>query len=259
MDHIIERRKQLREEIDSISSNRGRLDHIKDYYAGKTAIVIGTGPGFLDHIDVIKENLNENTIVICIKQGVQSLDDQADFHVYNTVHYQNYKYQGSAPIRLMVNIPERRVYRPADIHFYMVNMPGEKKNVKVNNWESVDKDIDTIPFGDKNNGPGENMVVNTGHILMEVVFPLCVHLGVKNIVINGLVGGPSHGINVGNEVNWERNKHLYRDDEKMFRISEKLHDFFVRHYNIEVFLLCESNYKIPRITHEEYVNIVTKE
>jgi hypothetical protein len=90
MDPIDSRRTLLRGKIENISSNRERFEYLNNYYLGKTAIVIATGPGFKDYTNFIKENTNENTIIICIKQSLKALDYSADFHLLNRVHLEEY-------------------------------------------------------------------------------------------------------------------------------------------------------------------------
>lgn len=68
------------------------------------------------------------------------------------------------------------------------------------------------------------MVVNLGHIMMETVFPLCIQLGVKNIIINGWVGGRGYGIEVKNKIPGLWISH--ESQETLIKISEKMPDFF---------------------------------
>lgn len=257
MDGIKLRRTKLRNEIDGISGNRDRLDHLKDYYQGKTAVIVATGPGFQDHTDVIRDNMNENTILICIKQSLKTFDHLADFHIMNRDNYEPYDYQDPVPIILTTNYPERKEYQRGDIHFYGPNIPGVAHRA-VNNWDSIDNDVDTLTFNDANNGPGENMVINSGHILIETAIPLCVHLGVKNIIINGWVGGYDHGIDIDNATRKPSTKDFdFNNQNKIIRISEKMEDYFDRHFGISISRICDSRYRIPLISHDEYIDIVS--
>jgi hypothetical protein len=252
MDIIRYRTSALRDEIEQIESNRGRLDHLKDYYKNKVAIVVATGPGFQDYIDLIKDNINDDTIIICIKQSLKCFDHIADFHILNCEHYENYNYNDPKPITLMTSYPGRRARSCADINFFLSNLPGVNHK-QVNNWHLCE-DSETFMPNDKNIGPGENMAVNWGHIMMETVLPLCVQLGVRVIITNGWVGGFDHGIHIRNPV--KQNSRLQGDQENMRKSSERLTKYFKDKYDIDIFTICESQYCIEKISEEKFVDIV---
>lgn len=250
---ILDRTMKLREELSNIESNREKLNFMKNYYEGKTAIVVATGPKFQDHTPVIKENINDNTILITIKQSLLCFDYVSDFHLLNRDHLTHYLYNNDypKPITLMTNYPKRKIHtQHGDIHFFLTNAKNNGHTRKCQ-WDSIDNNIKSFDMNDENLGSGENMVINSGHIMMESVLPLCVHLGIKKIIFNGWVGGSKHGINVGKELDWTKCKRLYKEQEKHIRISEKIPMYFKDNYDIDMYTICESKYMIQHITHEE--------
>jgi hypothetical protein len=258
MDIVLKRTEILRKALEKIQSNRARLDHLKDYYSGKTAIVIATGPGFQDYVDLIKENTNENTIIICIKQSLKCFDYVADFHILNRDHLEKYDYINPKPITLILNYPKRIPHSYGDINFYIQNRPGFSHK-RLDNWNEIDNNRDSLSLNDKNIGSNENMVFNGGHIMMEIVLPLCIHLGIKNIITNGWVGGSEHGIDIKNEQKWAKFPYLYEEQKTLIRISEKLPKFMLDHFNTNIYTICDSQYKIEKIDKQKYIDIITNE
>jgi hypothetical protein len=247
---------ELRNKLEIISSNRSRLNFLKNYYRGKTAIVIATGPGFQDYVDLIRDNINNDTIIICVKQSLRCFDHEADFHVINRDHLEEYEYNELQPITIMVNHPCQDKHPYGDIQFFSQNTT-DIDHQRFNSWDQIDlTNYDSLSWNDKNLGTGENMVFNGNHIMLEAVMPLCVHLGVKNIIMNGWVGGGTHGIYIKDETDWNSLRHLWSDDEKMKRISEKIPGFLKEHFDINIYTICDSKFKIKRITDSEYVDIV---
>ena len=92
---------------------------------------------------------------------------------------------------------------------------------------------------------------------MEIVFPLCVHLGVTNIITNGWVGGPDHGIKIENEEKWEKYPYLWAMEARYVKISEKLPKFLLDHFGINIFTICDSSYNIKKIDEQKYINIIS--
>lgn len=254
MEIVRQRSNDLREKILQISSNRGRLDFLKDYYKGKNAIIVATGPNFKDDIEFIKENINENTILFCIKQSLNSFDNIADFHYINDVNQIKYRYHDKGtPIIIKAHACRRN--SGGDIIFQCRNSPGVKTVLK-NKWVELEKGNDAITFNDDNIGPGENMVFGDGkgHSMMQVVLPFIVHLGIKNVAITGFVGGVDHGVKVQTDGKcWS--KAFYNGLEYQYKISALIHDFFKNKFNTHIYLICDSIYKIPRITRQQYTEI----
>ena len=262
-DIIINRTIELRNKLNEIKSNRGKLDFLKNYYFNKTAIVIGTGPGYKDHLDVIKNNINENTILICIKQSIKDFDMICDFHAMNLDHYEDYNYDESfKPIVLFTNysLPDENNYREShpsgDINYFIHNLKGIDKKLKIF-WDCVLENEECLIPNDENLGPDENMSINTGHIMFETVIPLIIQLGIKNIILNGYVGGSSHGTIINNELKWEDNYAFLNDlQNDEYNRSKYLPKYLFDHYGIHIFSICKTNYHIEQITQQEFINII---
>lgn len=107
---------------------------------------------------MIKENINDDTIIMCIKQSLRCFDYVADFQFLNCDHFEEYDYKDPKPITIMINHPKRTTHPYGDISFYTRDMNQHVKHVRVNTWDEIDNDRDSIPFNDKNIGSGENMV-----------------------------------------------------------------------------------------------------
>lgn len=254
MELINQRSQELREKLLKISSNRARLDFLKDYYKGKNAIIVGTGPGFTNDIDFIKDNIDENTILFCIKQSLNSFDCYADFHYINDVNQIKYHYPDiGRPITIKAHACRRNTGE--DIIFQCGNLPGVKTTLK-NKWKEIEEGNDAITFNDDNIGPGENMTFGDGkgHSMMQIVIPFVVHLGIKNVAITGFVGGVDHGVKVQTDGNcWS--KAFYDGLDYQYRISALVFDFFKDKFDTNIYLICDSIYKIPKITKQQYIEI----
>jgi hypothetical protein len=237
----------MRNTIDKVSGNRNKLEALRNYHNGKSAIIVATGPGFQDYIGQIKESICDDVILICIKQSLNCFDDIADFHILNRDHLCAYEYGETKPITLMTYYPGRSKHKYGDIHFFCDNI--DKTNKRVDQWKNINNNIDTINFNDEHLGIGENMVVNSGHIMMESVIPLCTHLGITNVYINGWIGGFAHGIEIKNEI--KRNKKLENEQKYHFEVSSKLSDFFKEHHDMNIYTICESHYQIPHASLDE--------
>jgi hypothetical protein len=257
MELIKKRTNILRSELDKIESNRAKLDYLKNYYLNKTAIIIATGPNFIDYTDLIKNNINENTIIICIKQSLYSFDNISDFHLLNYDNLDTYNYIDFKPITLFTNYNKERTVHPyGDINFF-IHPP--KDIIKENNdiFNGIDNNKDYFSFNDNNLGIGESMTSNFGHIMFELAIPLCIQLGIKNIILNGWVGGYNHGIHINNELKWVgKYDYLQEQLNNHVIISEKIPQFLYTNFNIHIYSICPTMYKIDQIFEKEYLLII---
>lgn len=264
MDIIKNRIVKLRNELNEIPSNRKKINYLRNYYSNKTAIIVATGPGFADHINLIKDSINENTILICIKQSINHFDMIADFHILNQDHIEQYNYNTNyKPIVLFINYSKprkhnfRSINATSDINFFLWNLNGVSHKRK-NGWDLLNTDIDFLTFNDDNLGEGENMVINMGHIMMELTLPLAVSIGVKNIILNGFVGGGTHGTLIKNELSWNTKeyKFLYAQQETFYEMSKYLEKYLFGKFGIHICSICKTNYHIRQIDADQYINII---
>ena len=84
--------KKLKQDILNLETIEERLNHLKDKFKGKKAIIIATGPTLANHIDDLKLLHDRDDIVILsIKQGYDYIRGQSDFHIVNTYNFDKYK------------------------------------------------------------------------------------------------------------------------------------------------------------------------
>jgi hypothetical protein len=255
MQIIVNRIKKLRYELNNLSSNREKLNFIQNYYLNKRVIIVGTGPKFTDNIEKIKKNIDENTILICIKQSIKYFDMMCDFHILNLDHYEKYNYDKiNKPIICQIFYDKIRKNinfsnYDFDIAFYIHNINNilhERKD----GWKLLNTDIDFISFNDSNLGPNENMVINKGHIFMELALPLSIHIGCKEIILNGIVGGSNHGTYINNPNDWNylksQGNDLYKDLEIMIENSKYFNTYFERMFGIDIYSICDTMFYFKR-------------
>jgi hypothetical protein len=262
---IIKRTCILRKKLENINSNRQKLEFLKNYYLNKTAIIVGTGPEYKDNIEIIKNNINENTILICLKQSIKDFDMICDFHVYNGDHYENYAYGDFKPIVFYMNYSKpnidniRTVHQKADLNFFLFNLNGVIHN-KTSIISEIQKNEnrELLYWNDNNLGINENVVPHAQHIIFEIGFPLAINIGCKNIITNGWVGGSNHGCDIKNEVSWDNPKYnyLYTEQEKEYEYSKKLSKYLYDLYNVHIYALKTTNYQITTINYDDFINIV---
>lgn len=245
IDTINNRINLLRDKLNAIKSNRDKLESLRDYHKGKSAIIVATGPGFQDYIEQIKESINDDVILICIKQSLKCFDYVSDFHIINRDHLCTYDYGEIKPITLMTYYPGRHKHKYGDIHFFCDGIDKKRGD----QWKNIDNNIDTINFNDEHLGTGENMTINFGHIMMETAIPLCTHLGISNVYLDGWIGGEKHGIKIKNET--KHTNALIKEQKYHFEVSSKLSDFFKEHHNMNIYTICESHYQIPHASLDE--------
>lgn len=252
----------LRSELNKISSNRGKLELLKNYYKGKTAIIVGTGPNYKNYVDMVKNNFNENCVLICLKQTIEDFDMICDFHIYNPDNYKKYNYNTIKPIVMFMNFPTRKIprgtYKDADIQFFITPIKGSKHIKKFMPF-CFDQSNNFFEYNDDNLGEGENMVPHGKHVIFEMAFPLAVNLGCKNIITVGWVGGfGQYGTIVNNGTNWNlpMYKHL-RDEEDFYnKKCGELPAYLQNNYNMNIFSLCENKRNIDVISEKQFMQII---
>lgn len=77
---------QLKQSIQQFSTCEERIDHLKDKYKGKTAVILLTGPTLNDHDHSRMREIfssRDDLVIIPVKQAYNSVLETADFHVMN--------------------------------------------------------------------------------------------------------------------------------------------------------------------------------
>lgn len=265
MDIIKNRIVKLKSELNKFSNDREKNDYLLNYYKNKTAFIIATGPGFTDHIEFIKKNITEDTILICIKQSIKCFDMIADFHVSNFVHDEKYNYNEKfCPINLYIHhrrhkINECHNRKFIDINYFLLPM-YDIEHKRKNGWKLLKTNIDFLTLDDSNLGQNNNMVINEGHIMMELALPLAISLGCKTIILNGFVGGYTHGIHINNEINPDilHAKLHHFENTVMIPNSAYLDKYLYDNFNAHIYSICDTHFKIPKISYNDYGIILSK-
>lgn len=246
--------------LNIISSNREKLDYLQNYYKNKTAIIVGTGPEYKNQIDSIKTILDENVILICMKQSIKDFDMICDFHVYNGDHFENYKYtKNCKPIVLYLNYSRpntknwRRTLPIADINLFKRSFHGTN-HIRKNIITELNNNQETNLFGwnDDNLGVGENVCVHAYHVMFEQGLPLAVNLGCNRIITNGWVGGFSHGTKLIRE-NVINDSDISLESFERVQIDKYLTTYLKDNYHIKLFTLGYSLYTVPNLTICEFI------
>lgn len=259
MNVIKQRNRLLKLKLEKESNDRNKLEVLKDYYKGMNAIIVGTGPNFQFDVNKIKNMIDENTILICLKQSIKCFDNISDFHLLNLDNIEDYNY--SLPIKIMVHSSKKR--HNADINFYTVNQLNENRSM--DNWiDGIDKNQDLFTWNDKNLGGKNSTRVNFGKLMMELAIPLVINLGIKNVFVSGFVGGPTqftHGIDITKGTIYKTNKVYERylvkkKIEQYTNISKKLPYYFNNNYGVKIYSLNKNYYNIPIISYPQidYLN-----
>ena len=77
---------KLKSEIQQLDSCEERIDHLKDKYLGKTAVILLTGPTLNDHNhDEMRElfSKRDDLVIMPIKQAYNASLETSDFHIMN--------------------------------------------------------------------------------------------------------------------------------------------------------------------------------
>jgi len=82
--------KKLKQHIVSLDSVEERLNHLKDKYKNKTAVILAPGPT-LKTYDLNTLSNRDDIVILAIKQAYDIIKGQADFHIMNTYNFDKYK------------------------------------------------------------------------------------------------------------------------------------------------------------------------
>ncbi|WP_158683334.1 hypothetical protein [Pseudoalteromonas sp. T1lg24] len=164
-------KKELRQKKDLQS----KVDFLKNSYSGEDCIILTCGPSLADYWNAELEMYLKDKLVISVKQTFNLAPSIVDFHILNSWNYEKYEYGNYSPIV----ISERNEKDPetAGLHadlLFNVPSPSDFWSRLATTYEFDNYTFDKIL--DRPWGPG---------VMHELVFYLCVHLGVKNIVAFG--------------------------------------------------------------------------
>ncbi len=173
---------ELKNKLKDLETIEERLNILKDKYKGETAYLLTCGPSLSYNSSILAEKL-ENELVISVKQAYDVVKDISDFHLLNTYNLKDYKYSTDNTIVVWsvsksyaYNQLERIQNKPLDIYFPVINPPYITPqdtiagSLNFNDMKLLDKRCEVTW------GPG---------MFYEMMIPMCLHLGIKDIVTIG--------------------------------------------------------------------------
>ena len=174
---------ELKNKIKNLDSIEERLNLLKNKYEGETAYLVTCGPSLSNYDgDVLNDKLRDK-LVISVKQAHDVVGDISDFHLLNTYNLKEYHYLVENTIVIWsvsksyaYNQLQRIQNKPLDIYFPVINPPYITEQDTIAGKLNFD-DMKLL---------GERCEVTWGPgMFYEMMIPLCLHLGVKDIVTIG--------------------------------------------------------------------------
>lgn len=174
---------ELKNKIKNLDSIEERLNLLKNKYEGETAYLVTCGPSLSNHDgDVLNDKLRDK-LVISVKQAHDVVGDISDFHLLNTYNLKDYNYTTNDSIVVWSvsksyaqNQLERIQHKPLDIYFPVINPPYITPQDTIAGSCNFD-DMKLL---------GKRCEVTWGPgMFYEMMIPLCLHLGIKNIITIG--------------------------------------------------------------------------
>lgn len=154
---------------------RTKVERLRGAYAGETAYVLTCGPSINDSWSDAVATFLRDKLVVSVKQTHDLAPTICDFHILNSWNYTRYAYEGEGPIVVAeraLGDPRTPGMRP-DLRFRIPRPRDFSERLatsgKFGDW-TFDRSLDR-PWG-----PG---------VMYELVFPLLVHAGVREIVTLG--------------------------------------------------------------------------
>ena len=188
----------FKNKLQELNTIQERLDILKNEYFGETAYLVTCGPSLSNHDKNILNDKLKDKLVFSIKQAYDVVSDISDFHLLNTYNLKEYEYRTDNTIvvwsvsKSYADNQLRRIQdKPVDIYFPVINPPY---------ITPMDTIAGSLNFDDMKL-LGERCEVTWGPgMFYEMMIPLCLHLGVMDIVTIGW------DLKVTNE-----HKHFYKE------------------------------------------------
>lgn len=163
-------------EVRRAKSLDDKLGLLRNRYRGETCVIVTCGPSLASVPDVrLREHLS-GVLTIAVKQAIDVVGDQADFHCWNSFNVSRYKCPSDDSIRCFVPDPtgRRPQFNGKDLTFPQFDGNGGLGN----SLASTQAFSDCLLANDPRRpfGPG---------IMYELAFYLAVHLGVAEIITIG--------------------------------------------------------------------------
>ena len=174
---------EIKNKIQNLNTIEERLNLLKNKYKGETAYLVTCGPSLANHDDNILMDKLRDKLVLSVKQAHDVVGDISDFHLLNTYNLKEYHYLVENTIVIWsvsksyaYNQLQRIQNKPLDIYFPVINPPYITEQDTIAGKLNFDDMKLLNQRCEVTWGPG---------MFYEMMIPLCLHLGVKNIVTIG--------------------------------------------------------------------------
>ena len=265
--------RDIKNEFYFLNGYEKKISFLKDKYKGKNCFILAPGPSLKNlKIEEMKKELKES-LVFCVKGTYLEYSNFCDFHFLNDCNlpsgngYIGFKYDtGSDPIIVASSGFDEPTARERfgstqrwDIFCTVLDpavYPGQHRGYVLENLKFEEGTFENTYL--RPCGPS---------LIIETVFYMAVHLGVKNIFTVGVDGGtPPKGVVTSTDKNLHidtRPKNQQELDFKNWEIditregTGPLYDW-LQQRGINLFIVGDTsiwNSKIPRISFDEGVNI----
>jgi hypothetical protein len=193
----------LAREVRDARSLDEQIDVLHGRYAGERCVIVTCGPSLGDVDAVGLRAVLRDTLTIVVKQGVDVVGDQTDFHCWNSFNVAKFGRPTDDTIRCFVAEPTGRIiqHNRYDVRFPMVAAHGDLTTSLAARHDFGDHLLTDTPI--RPFGPG---------IVYELCIYLALHLGVVEII--------TVGWDIANTTG--KNTHFYdRPDDEQFFESER--------------------------------------
>ena len=208
---MLEQTKTLKYDIlTKFDDSYDRVRHMKDYYKGETAYILGTGPS-IDKISSF-EKLNDK-LVISMKQSLRYVST-ADFHLLNFCNLTRYNYENNNTIvgwTIWDQHQPNTILQNFSCDFILPTYKLNDGRADLDN--SIAFNLDKLDLLDMNKelsrpwGPGT---------MYELAIPLALYLGCKKIVTIGWDLFASELNKFSNDTESLYQPHCYNDNDLQF-------------------------------------------
>jgi hypothetical protein len=190
---MLTRTDNYKNELYFIKSHQEKLDFLKDKYKGMNCFIIAPGPSSrVPEIKQILDVLNEN-LVFCVKPSYEQFYKYCDFHFYNDCNLPHkngvvgYEYHlRHDPIKIFSSgYDEQQAIQRTMTQNYDIFCKVLDPHVSPNNMGYV---LESGKFEEGTFDNSYSRPCGPG-LMIETVFYMAVHLGVKNIFTIGVDGG----------------------------------------------------------------------
>ncbi|HEY6874647.1 MAG TPA: hypothetical protein VI298_18155 [Geobacteraceae bacterium] len=187
-------KKRITELKTAIRQTNDPVRILENAFAGRDALVVSCGPSMCHWREVYEREIENNPLVVCIKQSYLSLGGLCDLHFLNTWNLVRYQYkEKKSPVMSFCTIDNETIsFGTYDVIF---KIPAEMI-AKPENMLAITRDFSSY----KLNGTGLSRPRGPSIMLESVIYSL-IHMGVKRIVTIGWdiaddKGGNTHYYNM---------------------------------------------------------------